>query len=218
MQQILNVLVKADTYDLVTLEGMKAMLLIPPTDTSKDILLTELITVVSETVAKMCNRVFSYEKVREQFYQLEDGNSSRLYLSRWPVKFADIESINRDDDDYDLLPDNPTRWLLEEETGMLYSYPASGYWYGTVDVIYSGGYVLPDEAPGPLKFAVAGVIRESYMAWIRNPALFGVRQLGHKEARIAYYDPTKLGVALGSPETWQAVQSVLDARYTRFWV
>jgi hypothetical protein len=218
MQQILNVLTPASTYDIVTLEGMKSLLLLQPGDTSKDALLTEMITAVSDTVARMCNRVFGYEKVREQFYQLADGNSSRLYLSRWPVKFADIESINRDDDDYDLLPDNPALWSLEEETGTLYSYPTTGPWYGIIDIVYSGGYKLPDDAPGALKFAVAGVIRESYMAWIRNPALFGVRQLGHKEARIAYYDPTKMGVALGSPDTWKAVQSVLDAKFTRFWV
>ena len=69
---------------------------------------------------------------------------------------------------------------------------------------------------GPLKFAVMAVIRESYLAWIRNPALFGVRQLRHKEAAIGYYQPNLLGT-LGSPETWKTVQSVLE-KYVRLWV
>lgn len=216
MQHILNVLEKADTYDLVGLDEMKQMLMIPASDTSKDAMLTAMISTISETVAKMQNRVFAKEKVRETIYQLEDGDSRRIYLSRWPVKLVDIESITRDDT-YDVLLDEGNGWTLEEETGTLYRYPPGGAWYGVTEIVYSGGYELPEEAPGPLKFALAGVLRESYMAWVRNPSLYGIRQLGHKEARVSYYQPDQIST-LGSPDTWRAVQSVLDAKYTRFWV
>ena len=216
MQQILNVITPADTYDLVGLDEMKQMLMIPAGDTSKDSMLTAIIGSVSETLAKMCNRVFGYEKVVETFYQLEDGSSRRLYLSRWPVQLTDVVSIMRNGVD-DVLNDENLSFVLEQETGTLYRSPSGGIWYGVIEVVYSGGYKLPDAAPGSLKFALAGVIRESYMAWIRNPSLYGIRQLGHKEARVSYYEPGQMGT-LGSPATWQAVQSVVDSKFTRFWV
>jgi hypothetical protein len=214
MQQILNVITPAASYDLVTLAEMKASLLIPPTDTSKDVLLTDLITSISETVATMCNRVFGADTVDETFYQLEDGTSQRLYLSRWPVKLADISSLTMDGSD--LMINSNVLWVLEEDTGTLYSYPTTGPWYGVIDAKYTGGYVLPTDAPGPLKFAVKALVKESYSGWIRNPALFGIRQVGHKESRIGYYQPNLLGV-MGTPETWQNVKNVLN-KYIRYWV
>ena len=71
---------------------MKAKFFIPDTDTSKDVLIQELISNISDTIAQLCNRVFGYEGVQETFYQLEDDPcwTQRLYLSRWPVTLADI--------------------------------------------------------------------------------------------------------------------------------
>jgi hypothetical protein len=214
MQQLLNVLTPANSYDLVSLDEMKAVLLIPPTNTTNDALLQDMITNISETVAKMCNRVFGYEEVDETFYQLEDDSSKRLYLSRWPVKLSDIATLTQDGND--LLVNEGITWTLEEETGTLYQFPNFGPWYGVIDTEYSGGYLLPDEAPGPLKFAMKAITRESYLAWIRSPQLFGVRQIGHKESRIGYYQPNLLG-SMGTPDTWKNVQSILN-RYVRFWV
>jgi hypothetical protein len=214
MQQILNVITPAASYDLTTLDAMKAGLQIPPANTTNDALLQSLITDISETIAKMCNRVFGYEQVDETFYQLEDDSSRRLYLSRWPVVKADITTLTQDG--ADLLVNEGITWMLEEATGTLYSFPTSGPWYGVIDAVYSGGYDLPEDAPGPLSFAVQGVIRESYMAWIRNPQLYGVRQIGHKESRVAYYQPNLL-TTMGSPDTWKSVQSILN-KYIRFWV
>jgi hypothetical protein len=228
MQQLLNVLTPAESYDLVSLDEMKAALQIPPTNTTNDELLQDLITNTSETIAKMCNRVFGYEEVDETFYQLEDEYSpwsdasmlpgglgtKRLYLSRWPVKLVDITALAQDGDD--LLATNGTEWMLEEETGTLYRYPQFGPWYGVIDAEYSGGYLLPDDAPGPLKFAMKAVTRESYLAWTRNPQLYGVRQIGHKESRVGYYQPNLLG-SMGTPDTWKNVQSILN-KYVRFWV
>lgn len=227
MQQILNVITPATAvppagpYDLVTLAEMKAKMLIPPTNTTFDVLLQELITNISETIAKMCNRVFAQEKVDETFYQLNDGNGTtqRLYLSRWPVKLANIASINQSG--VDILPNNISngttgQWVLEESTGTIYQSSDFGAWCGTVDVVYTGGYALPDGAPGTLKFCVEALIRESYMSWIRNPALFGVRLISHKESHVGYYGPNMFPT-IGLPDTWKAVNSLLY-KYIRQWV
>jgi hypothetical protein len=232
MQQILNVLTPATAiapaspYDLVTLDEMKIKLLIPPTNTTFDALLQELITNISETIAKMCNRIFAYEKVEETYYQLEDScYTQRLYLSRWPVVLADITSFTQDGNDISswiasggpIPPGTSTgACVLEEVTGTIYMPSGLGPWNGVIDVVYSGGYALPDGAPGSLKFAVEALIRESYMSWIRNPSLFGVRQIAHKESRIGYYGPNMFPT-IGLPATWTVVQMLVN-KYIRHWV
>jgi hypothetical protein len=222
VQQILNVITESSTQDLVSLDDMKQKLHIPPTDTTKDFLLQEIITNTSGAIAEMCNRVFGKGKVEETFYQLEDATTPatrRLYLSRWPVAKADIETFTQDGVDY--LPDaiGPPHlgsWVLEESTGTLYQQPPAGAWGGVIDVVYTGGYDLPDGAPGALKFATEALIRESYTSWIRNPSSFGVRQIGHKEARVSYYAPNMFPT-LGIPATWTQVGGVLH-KFTRYWM
>jgi hypothetical protein len=226
MQQILNVITPSDTYDLVTLAEMKTKLLIPPTSTQWDPLLTELIDNISDTIARMCNRVFAYEDVEETFYQLEDScYTQRLYLSRWPVVLGDILTFTQNGNDLKgyLVSGGPIppgasspSCVLEEKTGTIYLPSNLGPWTGIIDLTYSGGYALPDEAPGALKFCVEALIRESYMSWIRNPALFGVRQIAHKESRIGYYGPNMFPT-MGIPETWRTVQLVLN-KFIRHWV
>ena len=226
MQQILNVTVPATAtppgspYDLVTLDEMKMKLMIDPSNTAFDGLLSELITNMSETIARMCNRVFIKEAVEETFYQLNDGDGTtqRLYLSRWPVKLADITAITQNG--VDILPNNVAnssagQWVLEEITGTLYQPSDYGAWYGTVDVDYAGGYA-PSEVPGTLKFCVESLLRENYMSWIRNPSLFGVRLISHKESHVGYYAPNMFPTA-GVPATWTTVNALL-AKYIRHWV
>jgi gp6-like head-tail connector protein len=216
VQQILNVLTPSQTYDLVTLDEMKMKLNIPLTDTSKDALLQELITNASDTIARLCNRVFAFEEVNETFYQLEDGYgaiSRRLYLSRWPVAASDVTALTQDGTD---ILTEPTGWILEESTGTLYFPPPSGVWGGVIDVTYSGGYPLPDGAPGSLKFAVEAALRESYMSWIRSPGTFGVRLIAHKDSRVSYYGPNMFPT-MGLPATWTFIHEILK-KYTRFWV
>jgi Phage gp6-like head-tail connector protein len=221
MQQILNVITASPTVDLVSLDDMKKKLQIPAADTSKDFLLQEIITNASDTIARMCNRVFGRELVEETFYQLEDEttpSTQRLYLSRWPVASVDIESMTCDD--VDILPDSGQpisgEWVLEQLTGTLYRPRNMGAWGGVIDVTYTGGYDLPDGAPASLKFAVEAIIREGYSAWSRNPASFGVRQISHKESRVGYFAPNMFPT-LGIPATWTQVGGVLH-KYMRHWI
>jgi hypothetical protein len=234
MQQILNVLTPATAtapagpYDLVTLAEMKMKLLIDPSNTKFDPLLSELITNISDTIARMCNRVFAYEKVEETFYQLEDSwRTQRLYLSRWPVALKDITAFTQNGVDISswfVTAGNPiypggagvTNCVLEGDTGTIYLPSFLGAWCGTIDVSYSGGYQLPDGAPGLLKFAVEALIRESYMSWIRDPSLFGVRQIRHKESSLGYYGPNMFPT-IGLPDTWKAITMLLN-KFIRHWV
>jgi len=225
VQQIFNEVTPPSTNDLVSLADMKTKLMIASTDTSKDALLGELITNMSAVVARLCNRVFGYRAVHETFYQLNDQNDAgpatrRLYLSQWPVVLTDIQSISTTQDgsgvSTDLLPMADQTWFLEEATGTLYQRPDQGPWYNTIDVVYSGGYELPDDAPPDLVYAVEATIREQYYVAIRNPNLFGVRQLSHKESRVAFYPPNMYSTA-GLPQTWSTLQMVLS-RYARHWI
>jgi hypothetical protein len=62
---------------------------------------------------------------------------------------------------------------------------------------YTGGYLLPDEAPPALKQAAIMAIRQERMIarWFN---VGGVRALTHKESRVVYYDPMQmLGKQLG---------------------
>jgi hypothetical protein len=217
-QQILNAIQEWSTQDLLTLEEMKVQLRIPDTDTSKDDALMFIIDSASAQIAAMVNRVFGYAKVHETFYDIT--GSQRLYFSRWPVKKSEIESMTLEG--ADVLP--ATDWVIEEKTGTLYAPPSLGRagWGGDLDVVYYGGYKLPEEAPDDLKRAVSVAARDDYYQYLKGGALSGVRMISHKSARIQYYpqggqtDTRGGGQATAGP-TWNAINAVLRP-YFRHWV
>jgi len=66
-------------------------------------------------------------------------------------------------------------------------------------VHYWGGYVLPDNAPMPLKRATSMLNVQSKMLGTLG-TVGGLRSLSHKESRIMYHDPSRiLAMALGGP-------------------
>ena len=60
-----KVLTPADSYALLTLDEIKAILNLPLTDTAEDAQLQMWIDQYSDVIATMCNRVFAYEAVEE---------------------------------------------------------------------------------------------------------------------------------------------------------
>jgi hypothetical protein len=212
MQHVINVLTPATSHQLISLDEMKAALRLGPSDTTHDAELIMVIDGISRQIARMANRVFGFEKVEETIYST--GENQRLFLSRWPVKYEDIETIGLDDSDIS----TDTGWVLEEETGTLYR-PAS-FWNGKLNIRYSGGYKLPDEAPNDLKRAAQVVGREDYFTYLRGAMLSGVRMISHKGARVQYYpqggEVSKTGGG-GGGATWRAVESVIRP-YIRHWV
>jgi len=214
-QHILNVITPAATQDLMTLDEFKTSLRIATSDTSKDDELTLIIDGVSAQCAKLCNRIFGFEKVDETFYDVV--NIARLYFSRWPVKLSDIETFTVDGVDIRTDPS----WVLEEKTGMLYK--PGAVWNGDIDCIYSGGYKLPEDAPDDLKRVALLCAREDYYIYLRGAIMSGVRSVSHKHARVQFYPPGQIAMAAQTAKvgdlspTWNQAMAVLN-RYLRYWV
>jgi hypothetical protein len=235
MQQILNVLQPAASVALLTLEEAKLALNVPASDTSRDAALNMLIEQTSDVLAVLANRVFVYETVREDFFDISN-NEKRLYFSRWPVVAGDIVQLTADGVDilpniwppptvYPPTPPIPpvvmnTNWVLEQNTGILYTPPA-GMWSGNVGAVYSGGYKNPDEVRPALKQLAVLILRDAYYAMIRGAMLSGVRMIAHKQARVMYYPQggtiaTASGVS-ASPQVQRAINDVLG-HFFRYWL
>ena len=86
---IVKILTPADTFDLLTPDQARLGLQLPAGDpTSSDEYLSQLITINSDIVSTLCNRVFAREEVRETWRCLgdpcdcEDAASSRRHRGR----------------------------------------------------------------------------------------------------------------------------------------
>jgi hypothetical protein len=206
----------APDISLITLYEAKVSLKLDATSTAEDESLKFMILRASDEVGVLCSRVFAKESVIETFREIVNP-ISRLYLSRYPVKPADIVSIEIDEDALD-----PIDYDIDPETGKL-TLPG-GTWAEDIVVTYSGGYEVPQEVPPALRQAVILLTREAYYTTQRGDA--SVRSISHKESRIIYFDPaTQMkaaaaagggggGGAAGGTAAQKAAQSLLQ-RYTR---
>jgi hypothetical protein len=139
-----DVITPADSFDLVSLAEVKAFLQIG--DTTNDERLKILITFSSLLIADLCDRVFGEEEVSETFYLGSGETIGSLNLNRYPV--VGIADIN-----------GSTDFTLDREAGII-----RGSWAGDTVVTYTGGYLLPDEAPKALSMAALDTIRTAYYA------------------------------------------------------
>lgn len=217
-----NVITPATEVGLISLENLKIMLDIPAADTSKDEQLQMLIDQNSLMLAQMANReTWAKEKVEEVWDCVDmeccpDG-STRIWLTRPPVKMSDIESIESPRG----TPIAPSAYELEQRTGRL-SFPAGCP--GQVVITYTGGYDLPDEAPLPLQQA-AGLAVQQFRTQAAQAATggSGIRLLAHKESRIMYFSPKDMasGGSSGATTTSSAADNAIKnliSKYTRFWI
>src|SRR4249920_147290 len=89
-----KVLTPADSYALLTLDELKVILNLSPTDAGEDARLQMWIDQYSDVVATMCNRVFAYEKVAETWRAGSPPfDRERLFLTHYPVADADLETV-----------------------------------------------------------------------------------------------------------------------------
>lgn len=185
MQSTVVVTHAASSIALVTLDAAKGELGIGYGDVSQDLAIGDLIDRASGTIATQCGRVLAKEKVIETFrdhhlfrYRWHHGVDHRdtLPLARFPVLAADLESVT----DNDVAVD-PADFDLDEEFGIVRRH--TGTWAGTVVAIYSGGYVLPDEAPAPLRDACLMLLRERYFARGQDGA---ISQIRHGDEYVSY--------------------------------
>jgi hypothetical protein len=220
---MVNVITPAapDKIGLISLEDCKVLLDIPTGDTSKDAQLQMLIDQNSIALANMANReTWAKEKVTETWECVgpvccPDG-SSRIWLTRAPVKKSDIESIESPVG----TPVDPAAYTVEERTGQL-KFP--GGISGQLVITYTGGYVLPDEAPLDLQM-LAGMAVRTYRteAAAASTSGAGIRMLAHKESRIMYFSPKDMagGGSTGSTGATPSQRATADilAKYTRMWI
>jgi hypothetical protein len=197
--RIIKILTPGTNFDLMTLDEAKMLAGMSLTDTTDDTQMQMFIDINSATVMVMCNRIFAREEVREEWRELNGGN--RIFPSHWPIKDDDIESV---ESPIGTVLD-PSAYELEEASGKIEIF--GGAWIEPVAVTYWGGYELPDEAPLPLKRAVAMLnLQSKLLASLGTMA--GIRMLSHKEARVMFYDPVKLmETALGSGAGANPLQS-----------
>jgi hypothetical protein len=207
--RIVKVLTPADSFELMSLEEAKTLLGISKTDTSKDEQLAMFITINSATVMRMCNRIFAREEVREEWRELNGGH--RIFPSHWPIYEDDIESVESPGGT--VL--DPGAYELEEASGKIEVFGAA--FAEPIIVTYWGGYDLPEDAPPPLKQAVALLNVQSKLIGSLG-SIAGIRSLSHKEARVQFHDPSQiLNAAFGGANsaTGNAVRSILS-HYIRY--
>jgi hypothetical protein len=211
MDIVVKVLEPADDHALIALEDAKIMLGL--TGGEDDQQLQMLIEQNSATIARLCNRVFAKEKVRETHSAaaiLLLPSKSRIFLTHYPVKEDDIESVEAPGGTLVPLID----YVVEEQTGKL---TVAGLATEIV-VTYTGGYDLPDESPLDLQQALVVTIRETRSA-AQQAAVTGIRMISHKSSRVMFHPPggtttsRTSGISSGSA-TQQALNNLL-MRYTR---
>lgn len=205
----IEILTPATDFDLLTLDEAKHLIGMSTTDTSMDAQLQLWIDINSQTVARLCNRIFAREEVSETWRDLNGGD--RLFLSHWPVAKGDVESVEVPAGSGTML--DATGWRIEEGSGKL---TVTADVADPVTVTYWGGYLLPDDAPMPLKQATAMLIAQSKLLSSLGTTA-GMRQVAHKEKRVSYYDPNILLTAVMGKGTGTetAIMSLLS-HYIRY--
>lgn len=213
----IHVIEPADSQDLITLAEVKLFLNINPADTSRDTQLALQISTASAVVADLCNRKpelgFGECRLIEEWREVGNG---RLFLMHWPIKLppgllvhgyqekrrvlvkagtdapATAEPLTVTDYTFAVTvngtPLLPTDYRIDFNSGKI---SVDGQWVQPAVVTYTGGYKLPVEAPLPLKKACALIVQEDRIK-NQQASVAGMRQISHKESRVAFYDPNAL--------------------------
>lgn len=176
--------------DLVTLEDVKLDMAI--VGTTEDASLSARITRASEIIADYCDRRFAFAQAVETF-AFEPNETSRignpLWLSLYPL--AEIVSVMIDGAEleagfYDVRTESGTLWRLDADV-----------WSGRIVVTYSGGYFLPDEAPGGLAQACLELIRINRASGTLASST-GIREIDHGDTRVVFDQASRSTTVSGS--------------------
>jgi hypothetical protein len=213
----IKVIEPADSYDLITLDELKVMLGIKPTDTTEDATLQVWITQYSDVIATMCNRVFAKEKVQETWrgdlppYDTQNG---RVFLTHYPVaKDEDIELVTAPDG----TVIDPATYEIENRSGKLQFF---GGWQEPIRITYTGGYDLPEETPPALKQALALLIGAARVNQMRE-LTSGIRSISHRESRVQFFDVNAAMAKMGGSGPLAMAADTVNAllyHYIRFYV
>lgn len=193
----------ATSFTFMTLAELKTALGNPTGTPASDAQWQWLIESNSATISELCNRVFAQEEVEESWREIINN---RVHLTHWPVKEADIVSVTSNGVDQ-------IGWELEEASGKLQLFEQSE----PVIVHYTGGFLLPEESPMPLKHALV-LLSASWKAMLQMVQVTGVRMIAHKESRVMFHAPvsTATTAASSSGGIPPAVETILT-QYMRLW-
>jgi hypothetical protein len=230
----IKVIEPAASIDLCTLDELKTMLDISSTD--EDEMLALWITQYSDVIATMCNRVFAKEKVQETWRgDLEpyDTERGRIFLTHYPVKDEDVEVVyaptaypnpdtvraSRRSDELmqHTAPVEAPYYELENRSGKMQFFQS---WSAPIRVTYTGGYLLPDEAPPALKQALALMVSAARMSQQRE-LTSGIRSISHRESRVMFFDVNQAMAKGGASGPLGAAADTVNAllyHYMRFYV
>lgn len=211
-----KVLEEPVSKSFLSLDEAKKMLGMATTGTPDpvaDELLQIQIDQASAVIARLCNRQFAKTTVMETW---RDNPHATTYLRLWPVEDDDVFYIGPSGGPAIWPPPPPPlpagSFELENFSGKL----RKG---GDFTVVYSGGYLLPDDAPDDLKYACLMILRNQ-RGEAQRESVEGIRMIAHKESRVIFFDPnagsaTKTAALQGSSGIPQ-VDALLE-HYIRLW-
>jgi len=198
--RIIKVLEPAASFALLTLDELKIMLGVADGDVSSDAQLQQMIDWYSAYASNVANRVFARQKVRETW---RDINDRRVFLSHFPVKEEDIESVESPRGT--LVP--ITDYEFEEESGKLSLFGSRAE---PIVITYTGGFDLPDDAPADLKHITSLFVRQGRTEAQRE-ATAGIKSISHKDQRVMFFDPNQAAAGGGSSSAGGGVEALRAA-------
>jgi hypothetical protein len=184
---------------LATLAQLKTRLGIASSDTDNDTELTEILTAIGIEFETYCKRPFELAE-RTEYPVLHNG-SCWIKLMCWPVVTLTSVKIAYDYD-FDsadaLTADTEYRLIDGGSTGHIYrasGWPATP---GSVQVVYTGGYVAAGDTPGEGEEAVPADLREAALTqaaltWKRRDSV--AVQSVDMEGATTRYQPVGLTAA-----------------------
>ncbi len=168
MRSIATVTTAPDYTALTTLDRVKLELDVDTNDS--DMILTAKINEASSDIESHITRTLCRAGLTETFWG-EPFCAEYLILNRWPV--AAVASITVDG-----VAVDAAEYRMDDETGLLYRLDASGYpcvwsWCKEVVVVYTGGYLMPDETsptlPASLEGAAIELVASYWLSRGRDP-------------------------------------------------
>jgi Phage gp6-like head-tail connector protein len=180
--EILEESTDPSAVDLISLDDLKLALGI--TGTTDDEALQAAITFQSRIITEYLNRRLAFAEAMETF--IFDRNESlltrqALTLSLYPVvSVIEVSTAGATAADYDFDPASGRLW--------------TDCWADTISVVYSGGYILPDDAPARLQKAVILAVNEGRTSGARDST---IREVQHGDTRVSYFTPTLAAASSG---------------------
>lgn len=153
---------------LTTVENAKLWISLDPTDTSQDILIEELINIVSDSVQTFLDRDLKKQNYEEH---INGSGNSLLNLKNYPIISINEIKVNEivlDSDDFELTSDDAKRGQVYREFGWNMKTTIvglnfdSGRQLRNIRVKYEAGYVLPTNpqtVPRTLPFDIEGIVK-----------------------------------------------------------